>query len=205
MSGFHDVRFPLSIGLDARGGPERRTEIVTLNSGREERNAVWRDSRRRWDAAPGVRSQADLARLIAFFEARQGRLHAFRFTDPFDHGSALSGAAPGPLDQVIGTGDGATSRFQLTKTYADAASQWRRLITHPQAGSVRAAIDGLETAFKLESDGWIIFDTPPADGALITAGFRFDVPTRFDADQIEASLEGGAALIASVPLLEVRL
>lgn len=205
MSGFHDVRFPLSIGLDARGGPERRTEIVTLNSGREERNAVWRDSRRRWDAAPGVRSQADLARLIAFFEARQGRLHAFRFTDPFDHGSALSGAAPGPLDQVIGTGDGATSRFQLTKTYADAASQWRRLITHPQAQSVRAATDGLETGFDLESDGWIVFDTPPADGALITAGFRFDVPTRFDADQIEASLESGAALIASVPLLEVRL
>lgn len=205
MSGFHDVRFPLSIGLDARGGPERRTEIVTLNSGREERNAVWRDSRRRWDAAPGVRSQADLARLIAFFEARQGRLHAFRFTDPFDHSSALTGAAPGPLDQVIGTGDGATSRFQLTKTYGDAASQWRRPITHPQAGSMRAAIDGLETHIELESDGWIIFDTPPADGALITAGFHFDVPTRFDADQIEASLEGGAALIASVPLLEVRL
>ena len=205
MSGFHDVRFPLSIGLDARGGPERRTEIVTLNSGREERNAVWRDSRRRWDAAPGVRSQADLARLIAFFEARQGRLHAFRFTDPFDHSSALTGAAPGPLDQVIGTGDGATSRFQLPKTYGDAASQWRRPITHPQAGSMRAAIDGLETHIELESDGWIIFDTPPADGALITAGFHFDVPTRFDADQIEASLEGGAALIASVPLLEVRL
>ena len=80
MSGFHDVRFPLSIGLDARGGPGRRTEIVTLNSGREERNAVWRDSRRRWDAAPGVRSQSDLARLVAFFEARRGRLHAFRFT-----------------------------------------------------------------------------------------------------------------------------
>lgn len=205
MSGFHDVRFPLSIGLDARGGPERRTEIVTLNSGREERNAVWRDSRRRWDAAPGVRSQADLTRLIAFFEARQGRLHAFRFTDPFDHSSAQSGASSGPLDQVIGTGDGATARFQLSKAYGDAASQWRRLITRPQAGSVRSAIDGLEAGFDLEPDGWIVFDAPPEDGALITAGFRFDVPTRFDADQIEASLEGGAALIASVPLLEVRL
>jgi len=96
VTAFHDVRFPLSIGLAARGGPERRTEIVTLTSGREERNAVWRDSRRRWDAAPGVRSRADLARLVAFFEARLGRLHAFRFTDPFDHGSAGPGAAPGP-------------------------------------------------------------------------------------------------------------
>ncbi|WP_440957509.1 TIGR02217 family protein [Oceanicaulis sp. LC35] len=205
MTGFHDVRFPLSIGLAARGGPERRTEIVTLNSGREERNAVWRDSRRRWDAAPGVRSQADLAKFVAFFEARRGRLHAFRFTDPFDHSSGTSGAAPGPLDQVIGTGDGATDRFQLSKAYGDAANQWRRPITHPQPDSVRVAVDGVETGYELEPEGWIKFETPLADGALITAGFRFDVPTRFDADQIEASLEGGAALIASVPLLEVRL
>jgi len=205
MSGFHDVRFPLSIGLDARGGPERRTEIVTLNSGREERNAVWRDSRRRWDAAPGVRSQADLARLVAFFEARRGRLHAFRFTDPFDHSSGPSGQAPGPFDQGIGTGDGARTRFQLSKAYGDAANAWRRPITHPQPDSLRVAVDGVETGFGLEPDGWIVFAAPPADGALITAGFRFDVPTRLDVDQIEASLEGGGALIASVPLLEVRL
>lgn len=205
MSAFHDVRFPLSIGLAARGGPERRTEIVTLNSGREERNAVWRDSRRRWDAAPGVRSQADLARLIAFFEARLGRLHGFRFTDPFDHGSAGPGATPGPLDQVLGTGDGATDRFQLHKAYGDGAGRWDRPIVLPQTDSVRAAVDGVETPLSVETGGEIVFDVPPPDGALITAGFRFDVPVRFDADQLEASLDAGAAMIASVPLIEVRL
>jgi uncharacterized protein (TIGR02217 family) len=152
-----------------------------------------------------VRSQADLARLVAFFEARRGRLHAFRFTDPFDHSSALAGQTPGPLDQVIGTGDSVTERFQLSKRYGDAANAWSRPVTHPQPDSVRVAVDGVETGFELEPDGWIMFDAPPADSALITAGFRFDVPTRFDADQIEASLEGGAALIASVPLVEVRL
>jgi uncharacterized protein (TIGR02217 family) len=205
MSAFHDVRFPLSIGLAARGGPERRTEIVTLNSGREERNAVWRDSRRRWDAAPGVRSQADLARLVAFFEARLGRLHAFRFTDPFDHGSAGPGAAPGPLDQVIGTGDGVSTRFQLRKAYGDGAGRWDRLITLPQTDSVRVALGGVETPVSIEPSGEIVFDAPPPDGALITAGYRFDVPTRFDVDALEASLETGAALIASIPLVEVRL
>lgn len=205
MSAFHDVRFPLSIGLAARGGPERRTEIVTLNSGREERNAVWRDSRRRWDAAPGVRSQADLARLVAFFEARLGRLHAFRFTDPFDHGSAGPGAAPGPVDQVIGTGDGVTDRFQLHKAYGDGAGRWDRPIRLPQTDSVRAALDGVETPVSVEPGGDIVFDVPPPEGALITAGYRFDVPARFDADQLEASLEGGAAMLASVPLIEVRL
>ena len=205
MTAFHDVRFPLSIGLAAGGGPERRTEIVTLTSGREERNAVWRDSRRRWDAAPGVRSQADLARLTAFFEARLGRLHAFRFTDPFDHGSAGPGATPGPLDQVLGTGDGATDRFQLHKAYGDGAGRWDRPITLPQIESVRAAVDGVETPVSVEPSGWVVFDAPPPDGALITAGFRFDVPARFDADQLEASLESGAAMIGSVPLIEVRL
>ncbi|WP_421857887.1 phage distal tail protein, Rcc01695 family [Oceanicaulis sp.] len=205
MSAFHDVRFPLSIGLAARGGPERRTEIVTLNSGREERNAVWRDSRRRWDAAPGVRSQADLARLVAFFEARLGRLHAFRFTDPFDHGSAGPGAAPGPLDQGIGTGDGVSTRFQLRKAYGDGAGRWDRPITLPQTDSVRAAVDGVETPVSIAPRGEIVFDASPPDGALITAGYRFDVPTRFDVDALEASLETGAALIASIPLVEVRL
>lgn len=39
MSDFHEVRFPLDVSLGGRGGPERRTEIVTLGSNREARNA----------------------------------------------------------------------------------------------------------------------------------------------------------------------
>ena len=36
---FHDIRFPTTISRAASGGPERRTDVVVLGSGAEERNA----------------------------------------------------------------------------------------------------------------------------------------------------------------------
>jgi uncharacterized protein (TIGR02217 family) len=46
----------------------------------------------------------------------------------------------------------------------------------------------------------------PADGAIITAGFEFDVPVRFDTDKLEINIQGfrhGA--IPSIPIVEIRL
>ncbi|MCB1420196.1 MAG: TIGR02217 family protein, partial [Notoacmeibacter sp.] len=111
MTAFHDVRFPVSLGFGATGGPERRNEIVTLTSGREKRNQRLAHARRRYDAGTGMRSLEDLQLLAAFFEARRGSLHAFRFRDPFDWSSAAPGQLPGVLDQQIGTGDGARTEF----------------------------------------------------------------------------------------------
>ena len=78
---FHDVRFPASLSFGSMGGPERRTEIVSFANGYEERNSPWAQSRRRYDAGLGLRSIEDLETVIAFFEARQGMLHAFRWKD----------------------------------------------------------------------------------------------------------------------------
>jgi hypothetical protein len=78
---FHEVRFPDNISRGARGGPERRTQVVELASGDEERNASWANSRRRYDVAYGIRRADDLAAVVAFFEARNGRLHGFRYKD----------------------------------------------------------------------------------------------------------------------------
>ncbi len=206
MSAFHDVLFPLPVGLGASGGPERLTEIVELASGREERNSPWADSRRRWDAGPGVRTLDDLAELTAFFEARRGRLHAFRFRDPIDHKSCAPSKQPAATDQIIATGDGAQTDFALIKRYGAGASAWTRAIAKPVAASVLAAVDGAPAAFTVLVDGRIRFDAPPGAGAGVTAGFLFDTPARFDIDRLEVSLEGFAAGQAvSVPLVEVRL
>ena len=206
MTAFHDVRFPLSIGLAARGGPARRTEIVPLVSGREERNAVWAGSRRRWDAAPGVRSLDDVAVLTAFFEERRGRLHAFRFADPLDHASCAPSAEPALSDQALGAGDGARTDFQLIKTYGSGPTAWARDITHPVAGSVLVAVDGMAAAFTLQEGGVITLDAAPAPGADVTAGYRFDTPARFDSDRLEVTAEGfRAGDIGPVPLIEVRV
>lgn len=207
MPAFHEVTFPLDIALGASGGPERRTDVVLLGSGREERNARWAHSRRRYDAGYGVKSLAGLQAVVAFFEERRGRLHGFRFRDRLDCSSAQPGAAPSPPDQPIGTGDGETVSFQLAKTYGTGGTAYRRPVAKPVAGSVRVAIGGEETAdFVVDTAiGVVTFAAPPPDGATVTAGFLFEVPVRFDTDRLDVNLTSFAAgEIPSIPLVEIR-
>ncbi|WP_371055822.1 TIGR02217 family protein [Rhodosalinus sp. K401] len=205
---FHEVRFPDDISRGARGGPERRTQIVELASGEEERNASWANSRRRYDVAYGIRRADDLAAVVAFFEARNGRLHGFRFKDWGDYESCLPSATPKPTDQAIGTGDGASKAFQLVKRYASGSQTWARTIRKPVAGTVRVALDGVEQLGGWSADkttGVVTFDTAPAASVAVTAGFAFDVPVRFDTDALDVTLDlERLGSITSIPLLEIR-
>ena len=205
---FHEVRFPDNIGRGARGGPERRTQIVELASGDEERNASWANSRRRYDVAYGIRRADDLAAVVAFFEARNGRLHGFRFKDWADYKSGQPSGTPSPTDQAIGTGDGTTTTFQLVKRYSSGSQTWTRAIAKPVAGTVRIALDGTEQAGGWSIDttsGLVSFDTAPASGVAVTAGFEFDVPVRFDSDTLDVTLDiERLGSITSIPLLEIR-
>ncbi|SDM05009.1 DUF2460 domain-containing protein [Maricaulis salignorans] len=207
MTAFHDIRFPFAVAIGAVGGPQRRTEIVTLVSGREERNAPWADSVRRWDAGPGVKSLDDLNTLIAFFEARRARLHGFRFRDPIDNRSCAPSQVPAMLDQRIGTGDGVATDFQLVKSYASGGERWTRRIAKPVEGTVIVAVDGVEAEVSVDhATGLASFAEPPATGAEITAGFAFDCPVRFDTDQLDIALDAvGAGVAPSVPLIELKL
>jgi uncharacterized protein (TIGR02217 family) len=210
MSDFHEIRFPLDVSLGGRGGPERRTEIVTLGSNREARNARWAHSRRRYEAGYGVKSLAQLAQIIDFFEERRGRLYGFRWRDRADHASCAPGAAPSPLDQAIGAGDGARATFQLVKTYGGAFSAYAREIAKPVAGSVRVAVDGVEKAPPEASvdpaTGLVTFapGAIPPEGAVVTAGYLFDVPTRFDTDFLEIDMQAfEAGAIPNIPVIEI--
>jgi uncharacterized protein (TIGR02217 family) len=209
---FHEVLFPLDIALKSAGGPERKTEIVAVGSGREERNARWAHSRRRYDAGYGVKTFASLSAVVAFFEERRGRLHGFRWRDRLDHSSAAPDAVLTPLDQAIGTGDGATTTFQLVKTYGSIYAPYARPIVKPVDGSVRVAVAGSEvaagTAFTCDATtGVVTFLTGhvPATSAAVTAGFLFDVPVRFDTDYLEVDLSAFAAgVIPKIPLVEIK-
>ncbi len=205
---FHEVRFPDDISRGARGGPKRRTQIVELASGEEERNASWANSRRRYDAAYGIRRADDLAAVVAFFEARNGRLYGFRWKDWADYKSCLPSLTPAATDQNIGTGDGTTTDFQLVKAYSSGVQTWTRTITKPVAGTVKVAIDGVEQTTDWSVDtttGLITFTAAPATGATITAGFEFDVPVRFDTDTLDVTLDiERLGSITSIPLIEVR-
>lgn len=201
---FHEVRLPARLAFGSTGGVERRTEITTLASGFERRSTPWSQGRRRYLIGAGLRSLDDMAELTAFFEARRGRLHGFRFRDFADFNSGAPGAAVTPLDQAIGTGDGAERRFQLCKAYGDQA----RIIAKPVEGSVRLAVAGAETtAFTLDAaTGQVTLASAPPEGAAVTAGFAYDVPVRFDADRMEVTLESfSAGRMVAMPLIEVRV
>jgi uncharacterized protein (TIGR02217 family) len=209
--GFHEVRFPANLSFGSLGGPERRTEVVTLANGFEERNSPWAHSRRRYDAGLGLRSLDDVEALIAFFEARGGQLHAFRWKDWSDFKSCRPSAVPSPLDQVIGTGDGVTRTFQLQKLYQSGTQQYFRAITKPVENSVQTAIagdpriPGLQFSVDLEK-GLVTFVDPPDVGVEVRAGFEFDVPVRFDTDRIQTSVASfHAGEVPSVPVVEVRV
>ncbi len=210
MAGFLNESFPLPVAFGARGGPERRTEVVQLASGQEARNARWADSRRRYDAGSGVRSLMDLRAVAGLFERARGRLYGFRFRDPFDNSSALAGGPPGAGDCLLGLGDGSRTRFALVKTYGAGNLSYTRSITLPVAGSLQVSVEGVAlapAAFSFDAGtGEVVLIAAPANGARVRAGFLFDVPVRFDTDALDFSLthfEAGEA--PAIPLVEIRL
>ncbi|MCP4243951.1 MAG: DUF2460 domain-containing protein [bacterium] len=206
--GFLSQRFPDGISRGARGGPRRRTTIVTLHSGREERNASWAASRREYDVAFAVRANETLHRVIQFFEAANGQLHGFRFKDWSDYRSGSPIQPVSATDQEIGTGDGTQREFQLRKAYSAGSEIFWRTITRPVIGTVSVAIDGVVQPSGWSVDlqtGLVTFDAPPAFGDTISAGFEFDVPARFDTDVIQTVLDiERTGSIDSIPIIEIR-
>ena len=212
MPGFHDVLFPLPIGFGSSGGPERRTDVVLLASGHEERNSRWADSRRRYNAGTGVRSLDDLHALLAFFEERRGKLYGFRWRDRADWKSCDPGETPDASDQGIGIGDGVNATFQLSKIYGGSNAPYVRTIVKPVESAVHVAVDGDEQGvgvdFSIDGATGVVTFLPghiPADEAVVTAGFEFDVPVRFDTDRIDvnlASFEAGD--VPNIPIVEIR-
>lgn len=204
---FDEVRFPTDLSHGSSGGPERLTDVVTLRNGFEERNANWADSRRRYDAGLGLRTVNDLHDVLEFFEARNGRLIGFRWKDWVDFKSCKPMHVPARTDQVLGTGNGTNRAFQLVKTYTSGPRSYVRRITKPVAGTVLVAVDGVAKGFALDATtGLVTLTTAPAAGQTVTAGFEFDVPVRFDADNIVCSVEAfQAGSVPQVDVVEVRV
>ena len=208
---FHEVRFPASLSFGSLGGPERRTEVVTLANGFEERNTPWAHSRRRYDAGVGMRSLDDVEAMVAFFEARQGQLYGFRWKDWSDFRSCKASGEVTFEDQVIGRGDGVQTEWQLIKTYASGGYDYARPVKKPVLGTVLVGFDGiaLQEGVDWEIDlntGVVTFGDAPDAGVEITAGYEFDVPVRFAVDAIQTSVASfQAGDVPSVPVVEVRV
>lgn len=207
MQAFDDVLYPLALGRDATMVPEFSTSVSVTASGFERRNSLWSNARLRFDVGPGVRSEAELGDLIAFYRARRGPARGFRLRDPSDFSSNAMTGTPTPLDQHLGTGDGLRADFPLVKRYGDGEEAQVRRITRPDPAAILVSVDGAPQVgtWTLGEGGVIIFAKAPEAGAAVRAGFRFDVPVRFAEDSLEVSGSAFAAGEApSVPIVEIR-
>ena len=198
--GFVEVQFPQDISYGSSGGPEYATDIVISQSGYEQRNVGWEQARSRFNVAHGVKTKTQLDALIAFFRARKGRAYGFRFKDWTDYQAS---------GQVIGTGNGSTTQFQLVKYYTSGSVSEARVIKKPVSGTVQIYLNGTVQTSGVSTDtatGIVTFTNAPASGVTVSATFQFDVPVRFDTDRLSATLESyGIQSWLDIPLIEVRV
>lgn len=197
---FVETRFPEDIAYGSSGGPTYSTDVVATVSGHEQRNSNWQHARARYNVAHGVKTQAQLEALIAFFRARKGRAHGFRFKDWTDFAAT---------NQSLAIGDGSETEFQLVKHYDSAEVRETRKVHKPVAGTVNVYVDSVLQSAGVSIDyatGMVVFAAAPSSGQEITADFEFDVPVRFDTDSLSARLEQyGAYSWNDIPLVELRI
>jgi len=211
MSVFHETRFPDKIARGAQGGPERRTDIVAMSSGFEERNQRWAHSKRTYDVGYGVKNVSELFEILEFFEERRGQLHGFRFKDFMDYNSTNPKNALSLDDQVIAAGDGSTTDFQVYKTYGSVYSPYVREIKKLVSGTLLVGVNGLlqtiTTDYTVDLDtGIVTFNFAPANGAVISCGYEFDVPVRFADERIVYSLDSCEhGQFPNIKVMEIRI
>ena len=208
---FHEVQFPTDLSFGALGGPQRRVDVVTLANGYEERNTPWAHSRRVYDAGLGMRSLDDVEVVIAFYEARFGQMYGFRWKDWSDFKSSVPSRPVTGNDQVIGQGDEVQAVFQVVKNYGSGAQVYARPITKVVAGTLLVSIsgdpqtEGVDYTFEVTT-GLVTFNHPPDRQAVVTAGYEYDVPVRFNTDGIITSMATfEAGEVPDVPVIEVRV
>jgi uncharacterized protein (TIGR02217 family) len=193
-----DVRLPEDIERGAVGGPGFKTTVITLDNGNEQRNSDWAVSRGQWDIGYGIRRRADLQAVIDFFYGRRGKARGFRFKDWLDFSATAE-------DMGAVTGD--VTKRQLQKVYSADLNPYTRIITLPVVGSITIYIDNFAADpgdWSLGANGVITF-TGGDPGSNVKATFEFDVPVRFDTDNLPVTLntynEGD---ITNIPILELR-
>lgn len=196
-------RFPDCVSFGSSGGPAYRTTAIELYSGHEQRNRDWAYPRHIYNVGYGAKTVEDMQELTEFFNAASGRFRGFRYKDWLDYSSAgFPGDAITPLDQLVAVSDG-SGVFQLLKNYTIGTDTQIRMITRPVTGTVVVAVDGTPTGASVDYDTGVITVTAGA-GQVVTAGYEFDVPCRFESDMLDAAFDSYNNVSANIKVVELR-
>ena len=165
---YHAVQLDPVMSRGAVGGPRFSTVIIRVAAGTEQRQGFWSRPLMQWDIGFAGKSRSEMETLKAFFIARSGRLHTFRFKDWQDY-TAVSQ----PLVLVT------TGTYQLYKSYTSGSITVYRKITKPISA----------ITFGGGGSGTVDYST-----GLVTSGTagtwsgEFDCHARFDSDEMDMQL-----------------
>jgi uncharacterized protein (TIGR02217 family) len=219
---FFENRLPVDIERGATGGPRFKTRVLQLESGFEQRNVDWENTRGEWDVSYGLMAmenellETHVHAIRDFFYVQQGRAHGFRFKDWSDFQIGDPDDPTGE-NQLIGLGDDATTVFQVFKRYSYGAVSYDRIIRKLVNGTVSVLLDGVVQSGGVTVDvntATVTFTTPPASTGgsgplgeeVVAIAGDFDVPVRFDTDHLAINvLLFSAGSIPSIPVVELRI
>ncbi len=196
---FHEVRLPEDISFGASGGPSFSTDIITMKNGNEQRNINWSRPRMRYNLVNTIKNQGSFDLINAFFYNRKGRAYGFRYKDWADYQA---------IGQVVGVADGVETQFQLIKTYDSGSNQLSRTISKPVENTVSVYMDAVlqSSGYSIDiTTGILTFSSAPSNGAIISVDFEFDVPVRFDSDNLEVRVDSvNSFSVNDILLIEVQ-
>lgn len=206
-----EYRLPPGIEQGSQFGATFRNVIQEAIAGNEQRFGQWTKCRGVGDLSFGLRSSddpfGDFAVILAIWRAHRGSLSPFRFRDWSDYKAT---------DELFGNGDGVKTSFQLVKTYdpsqillgTPGTLFYVRSITLP-ADALTIKVDGVVQSpgidyAIIDNAGIASFSSAPSNGTVLTWSGEFDVPVRFDTDQLPVVIdEADLVSIRSIPIKEV--
>lgn len=227
---FHEVRFPEFIAVGAVIGPGWKTGIVEFSSGKEQRNQEWEDSRLVGDISHAIQEEAEYDIILQFFRARRGKHHGFRFKDWTDFVLFQEPTFPDVGDgfitefQITQTNEAISEPPALTavrpqlrtilKIRGGAGDPINTVdspgtIVRVNGSSIPVIFNGAPASGQVSvntNTGVLTFETAPSNNATVDYTGEFDVPVRFDTDQLPATIEDfNSTSVNGLPILELNL
>lgn len=215
MAFLETPRFPVDLNYGTMGGPMFSTDVVVYGNGKEYRNKNWSIPKRAYDIRYINKTRINFLNIYEFFLSVGGMFDGFRIKDLWDWTSASDGkSTPAADDQSLGTGDGSTTEFQLKKKWVKGANSLTKNIRKPVTSTVVIEVDGVSQTESVDftvdtTTGIVTFTTAPSNGDVITCGFEYDIPVRFDSDDMTSILQsvytaagGDIVGIDAIPLIE---
>lgn len=207
MAVFTDVFFPECLSYGSEFKPTYETLKVDMLSGAEQRSSRTPYVKNKYSIDIQYMRTDEIKDVLSIFHVCSGDLHGFLFKDPTDFASRVgdtwvSEDAITMLDQPLGIYDAGTTFYELTKRYAIASRSKLRRIRYPDTSTLVVAANGTLVADATwdAAEQAVTFPTPPAADAVLTAGFRFWVPVRFDKGEfpLEPAAGYGETIVGSL-------